>query len=266
MRGFENKTDSEIVLNAYDSIQKSQAFFLFQEDQFKSSGDMGGLIKTAAACDEPVLLLGESGSGKSFYAEKIHRMSSRSNYEMQKYNAASFAPAIIESQLFGTEPGAFTDSVKTKGIFEQADKSTLFLDEISELPLELQAKLLCVLEDKRVRRLGSSWSHNFDARFIFASNKDLKSLVSRGLFREDLYYRISVIQIKLPPLRQRMNDLDCIAREVAGEKGKLLDDSALGKLKTYDWPGNIRELKNVVSKACIFSSGKLVTDKDIVFE
>lgn len=246
--GWEN--DQDVLY--YEKLAMAQRFLSVPPDYQRMVDEVDFLIETAAACDETVLLLGESGCGKSFYAKKIHEMSARKKMPLQKISAAALSPSIIESQLFGTEVGAFTGAVKSKGIFEQADKSTLFIDEIAELPLDLQAKLLCALEDREVKHLGSSQAIPFDARFIFATNKNLRELSQKGLFREDLYYRISVLEIQIPPLIFRKDELQELAKTFAREKGKTLSEVALDKLLFYRWPGNIRELKNVISKSAIF--------------
>lgn len=254
--------DASLVFDAYRNYNRI-ASVVRDEHCYEQ---IGKRVQIAARCRENVLLYGESGSGKTFMAKQIHSLSDCSTRKMIVKSVAEFPPALIESQLFGTEPGAFTDAVRHKGCFEQAEGSTLLLDEISELPLELQSKLLSVLEDRYVTRLGSNEKHPVNTRFIFASNKDLRILVKSGLFREDLYYRISVFKIYVPPLRFHMKDVGGLAAKFASERNLIISESAVNKLNHYHWPGNIRELRNVIitSAACVVSRGGFVIQaKDI---
>ncbi len=222
-------------------------------------------IKLAATTEETVLLLGESGSGKSWTAKRIHELSSRSRQKFFRVSAADLNPSLIESTLFGTTGGAYTGAVAQEGYFEAANGGTLFLDEIGELPYEMQGKLLNVLETRTFRRLGSSKEYAFDARLIFATNKDLERCVREHTFRLDLFYRINPLSICVPSLRQHPDDIPLLANKIAGSKGKRLTSSALEKLRRYSWPGNIRELENVIIRSCVFSPAGVISAEDIRF-
>ncbi|HBG65105.1 MAG TPA: hypothetical protein DDW78_01375 [Treponema sp.] len=222
-------------------------------------------IKKASQTDENILLLGESGSGKSWTARKIHELSPRSTKKFFKVNVAEFNANLIESNLFGTTSGAFTDAGDHKGVFSAADGGTLFLDEIGELPVLLQSKLLGVLETHSYRRLGSTKEYTFDEKIIFATNRDLEECIQKGTFRKDLYYRISSIVLEVPPLRDHPEDIPELARRIAGKRNKQLSQSAVEKLMEYTWPGNIRELESIVKRACIFSPAECISADDIRF-
>jgi PAS domain S-box-containing protein len=214
-----------------------------------------------AATESTVLILGETGTGKELLAHAIHNLSSRKEKPMLTVNCSALPGSLIESELFGREKGAYTGALTTQiGRFEVADGSTIFLDEICELPLELQAKLLRVLEDGTFERLGSSETIKADARVIAASNRDLAEEVSQGRFREDLYYRLNVFPLTLPPLRDRREDIPLLVwtfvKEYSETMGKTIESiprKVMEPLKRYSWPGNVRELKNVVERAVILS-------------
>jgi formate hydrogenlyase transcriptional activator len=210
-----------------------------------------------------VLLIGETGTGKELLARAIHNLSPRCARPMVTLNCAALPATLVESELFGREKGAFTGAVTRQiGRFELADGSTLFLDEIGELPLELQAKLLRVLQEGQFERLGSSKPIKTDVRIIAATNRDLEKAVKEGRFREDLYYRLNVFPITMPPLRQRREDIPLLvsafAKDIVRTLGKTIDAiprSTLTELQRYSWPGNIRELRNVVERALIVCRG-----------
>jgi transcriptional regulator with GAF, ATPase, and Fis domain len=216
-----------------------------------------------APVDSTVLLLGETGVGKGLIARKIHQLSSRSDRPLVTVNCASLPAPLIESELFGHEKGAFTGAVgRKKGRFELAQGGTLFLDEIGDLPIELQAKLLRVLQDQEFERLGSSTTITVDVRVIAATNRNLESLIKQGEFRADLYYRLGVFPIQVPPLRDRRDDIPLLVwffvSELQYKLGKTIDEistPSMDALTTYEWPGNIRELKNVIERAMILSPG-----------
>jgi transcriptional regulator with GAF, ATPase, and Fis domain len=220
--------------------------------------------KRVAATDSTVLLLGETGTGKELLAHAIHNMSSRKDRKLVTVNCASLPPTLIESELFGREKGAYTGSLtRMAGRFELADGSTLFLDEIGDLPLELQSKLLRVLEQGQFERLGSSRTIKVNVRLIAATNHDLAMEVSEGRFRKDLYYRLKVFPIIVPPLRDRKEDISSLVwsfvKQFEKSMGKQIDSIPKAKLEAlmrYNWPGNIRELKNVIEHAMILSSFK----------
>src|SRR5262245_34423410 len=217
------------------------------------------LVERVAPTDAPVLLLGETGVGKELVAEEIHARSARAQRTLVKVNCAALAPTLIEGELFGREKGAYTGALNRQiGRFELAHGSTLFLDEICELPLDLQAKLLRVLQDGTFERLGSPHSVRADVRIIAATNRDLEQAVADGHFRADLYFRLAVFPVVVPPLRERPEDVPLWVRalvdEVARKMGKridAIDESSLTALQHYAWPGNVRELRNVVERAII---------------
>ncbi len=216
-----------------------------------------------AATDSMVLIQGETGCGKELIANLIHLESNRSNRQMVRVNCASLPETLIEAELFGREKGAYTGALsKQAGRFELAHDSTLLLDEIGELPLELQAKLLRVLQDGEFERLGSTQTIKVNVRVIAATNRDLAQLVEAGQFREDLYYRLNVFPVTVPPLRERRADIPALVwacvREFGESMGKSIDSiskDAMKKLQGYHWPGNVRELRNVVERAMILSRG-----------
>jgi len=211
-------------------------------------------VATIASTDTTVLILGESGTGKELIAENIHTLSKRKNGPLIKVNCAALPKELIESELFGYEKGAFTGATSSKpGKFELAHKGTILLDEIGDLPLELQGKLLRVLEDKQVEKLGGKYPRPVDIRIIAATNKELKNMVQEGKFREDLYYRLSAFPLYLPPLRQRKEDIPLLAEYFLKQNfpQKKLSPKSLQVLNNYSWPGNVRELFNVLEQAAL---------------
>ncbi|MFO7560182.1 MAG: sigma 54-interacting transcriptional regulator [Desulfobacterales bacterium] len=223
-------------------------------------------IEQVAGTDSTVLLLGETGTGKGVLARAIHHLSKRKAHPMVEVNCAALPAGLIENELFGHEKGAFTGAVSRQiGRFEIADGSTIFLDEISELPLELQAKLLRVLQEGKFERLGSWDTVAVNARVIAASNKDLKKAVKTGSFREDLYYRLNVFPISVPPLRRRKEDIPLLVRSfidefqaAMGKTIKHIPDQAMQRLKRYPWNGNVRELRNIIERAVILTNGPVL--------
>lgn len=223
-------------------------------------------IEQVAPTDSTVLIQGETGTGKELFAHAIHNLSPRKGRLMIKVNCAALPPTLIESELFGRERGAFTGSLsKQIGRFELADASTIILDEIDTLPLELQAKLLRVLESGEFERLGSPRTVKVDVRIIAATNRDLAGLVSEGRFREDLYYRLNVFQITVPPLRERREDILPLVwffvQEFSKRMGKRIESISqrdVQALQTYTWPGNVRELKNITERAMIITNGPVL--------
>ena len=222
-----------------------------------------------------IVLTGESGTGKTFLAGEIHRNSRRSDGPFINVNCAAIAYNLIESELFGYEEGAFTGARKGGkiGYFEMARGGTLFLDEISELPFLLQGKLLEVLQEGTFYRVGGIKKISADVRLIVATNKNLEEMVRTGRFREDLYYRINVFPIHLPPLRERINDLESIAGDTLPHicerletDNLMLTNEALEKMKGYSWPGNIRELENVLEKAAVMAEGSFIRKEDIILD
>lgn len=219
-----------------------------------------------------VLLLGETGVGKGFMAKRIHNSSMRKNQPFVTINCGAIPENLLESELFGYEKGAFTGAAKEgkKGLFEVAKNGTIFLDEIGEMPLSLQVKLLHVLDEKRARRIGGSSSFDVNARVIAATNKDLKAMVSKGEFREDLYYRLHIVPIKIPPLRERKEDIFPLTQRflenfnVKYETNKKLSEEAMKLLHEYDYPGNIRELENMIERLVIITFGDIIDQSTIL--
>ena len=230
------------------------------------------LLQKGAATNTTILLTGESGTGKSFLAKEIHKCSKRKKGSFVSVNCAAIPYNLIESELFGYEEGAFTGARKggKAGYFEIAEGGTLFLDEITEMPLSLQGKLLEVIQNKTYFRVGGVKKKTADDRIIAATNKNLKTQVREHKFREDLYYRINVFPVEIPPLRERIDSLYNIVADLLPEICERLDvpqqvisQRAMEKMKNYGWPGNIRELENVIEKACILSDGKVILPEDI---
>jgi transcriptional regulator with PAS, ATPase and Fis domain len=218
-----------------------------------------------------ILIEGESGTGKELIARAIHSNSGRASGPFVPINCAAIPETLLESELFGYVRGAFTDARKDRrGLFQEASGGVLFLDEISEIPLTLQAKLLRVLEDKEVRPLGANQTVKVDTRVVSASNRDLDQLVLVGKFRQDLYYRLNVIRIELPPLRQRSEDLTLLVNHFIGKFAETakraiqgIDPGALAVLQSHDWPGNIRELEHVLERAVLLGKEDTVGLNDL---
>jgi len=229
------------------------------------------LVNRVAKSNATVLILGESGTGKELVANAIHYNSNRKNKPFVKVNCGALPENLLESELFGHEKGAFTGAISRKiGRFERAHGGSIFLDEIGEMSFSTQVKLLRVLQEKQIERVGSTEVIDVDVRIIAATNKDLKRLVEEGRFREDLYYRLNVIPIKIPPLRERKQDIPLLVKYFlqkysleTGRRGMTISDSALDKLKAYSWPGNIRELQNVIERAVILSPGREITEDQL---
>ncbi len=221
-----------------------------------------------------ILLLGESGSGKGLFAHYIHQTGNRAEAPFIDVDCSTIPETLLESELFGYEPGAFTDAKERKeGLIELANSGTLFLDEISGLPITLQGKLLKVIEEKSFRKLGGQKEIEVDTRVIVATNTNLKEAVAKGKFREDLYFRISTFIIELPPLRQRKEDIPALAKhffnEIRNELHKDVDDintAALDALVRYNWPGNIRELRNTIERAILVAKNKKITIENLGIE
>jgi two-component system nitrogen regulation response regulator GlnG len=230
-------------------------------------------IGKVASSDVSVLVTGESGTGKELVARAIHQNSARANGPFLAVNCAAIPKDLLESELFGYRKGAFTGADENRaGFFEMANKGTLFLDEIGDLPLNLQGKLLRILQEKEVQRLGSSESKPIDVRILAATNQDLQKMVKEKKFREDLFFRLNVIPFHLPPLRDRMEDIPLLCeyflRGMAQDMEttpKNISLEALETLKHYHWPGNIRELENVVKRAAVLSANENLSSQDFAF-
>jgi transcriptional regulator with PAS, ATPase and Fis domain len=230
-----------------------------------------GLITKVAATDSTVLLTGETGTGKGLFARAVHYHSKRSKHPFVPINCGILSENLLESELFGHVKGAFTGAISDKsGLFELANKGTFFFDEIGDISLIIQAKLLEVLQDKTIKRVGGTKSIKVDVRIIAATNKDIEVLVKEGKIREDLFYRLNVFAIHLPPLRERKEDIPILAEHFLRkfnrerDKGiKGIHKEALKRLMAYDWPGNIRELENVIERALVVGSADLILPQDL---
>jgi two-component system response regulator AtoC len=230
-------------------------------------------IGRVARSDATILITGESGTGKELVAGAIHYNSNRRSGPYVKVPCASLTESLLESELFGHEAGSFTSAIKTrKGRFEMADKGTIFLDEIGEMSLNTQKKLLRVLQEREFERVGSNTPIRVDTRVIAATNRNLGTEVADGGFREDLYYRLNVIAIELPPLRERMDDVPLLTehflqkyRDDSLDGPPRISEDALAKMLEYHWPGNVRELENAVHRAIILARGSVITPQHIVF-
>lgn len=229
-------------------------------------------ISLAAVSDATVLVYGETGTGKELVAHAIHNMSRRAKNNFVKINAASLPESLAESELFGYEGGSFTGARKEgmKGKFEQADNGTLFIDEVNQLSYSIQPKLLRALQENEIEKLGSDKSVQVDARIIATTNQDMRMLVKAGKFREDLFYRLHVILITVPPLRQRKEDIPMLAdyfmdkySKNVGKTITVVEDGVYKKLMEYDWPGNVRELQNVIERAIAFSKNNRLKVEDL---
>jgi formate hydrogenlyase transcriptional activator len=224
------------------------------------------LVAQVAPSDSTVLILGETGTGKELVARAIHNSSPRKNKLMVKVNCAALPANLIESELFGHERGSFTGATERRlGKFELANNGTLFLDEIGEMPLELQVKLLRALQEKEIERVGGRSTIKVDVRIIAATNRDLEKEMAEGRFRSDLYYRLNIFPIVLPPLRDRKDDISSLAlyfiQRFAKKSGKdiaRLNNKALQELTTYSWPGNIRELEHLIERSVLLTSGDTI--------
>jgi DNA-binding NtrC family response regulator len=229
-------------------------------------------IEQLAPTTETVLILGESGVGKELVARAIHLASGRAENSLVSVNCPALSPQLMESELFGHERGSFTNADAPRvGRFELAEKGTLLLDEVTEIGLELQAKLLRVLQERSYERVGSSDSRRADVRVLASSNRDLQQQVAEGQFRQDLYFRLAVVPLQVPPLREREGDLpeliDHFLQQAAGRLGRescFFADDARELLQEYDWPGNVRELENIVTRACVLFGGQVVGADDLI--
>ncbi len=228
-------------------------------------------IQRVAQTEATVLLLGESGTGKELFARAVHHLSNRRDKPFVAVNCAAIPETLIENELFGHERGAFTGASERRlGKFELASSGTVFLDEIGELPLSAQGKLLRAIEEKVVDRIGGRAPVPVDVRVVAATNKDLKTAVETGEFRSDLYFRLAVFPLEIPPLRERESDILLLAKHFAAQLGKelrkreaTLSEAACGALQAHHWPGNVRELENAIERACILSDSMVLEPKDL---
>jgi DNA-binding NtrC family response regulator len=249
----------EQVQNYKNRIESEDTLYIGTGAKFN---EMRSLVEKAAKANAPLLITGETGTGKSLLAKSIHYATAKTR-PFISVNCAALPENLIEAELFGAEKGSYTGAVNTrKGLFEIADGGTLFLDEIAELPLHLQSKLLGILDDKKVRRLGGEIYRNVNTRTIAATNVNLEEYVSQKLFRNDLFYRLNVINIKLPPLREHKHDIpafcDYFIDKLSPGKKLQINSIEYNNLMNYDWPGNIRELKNIIERSIILQDGSFL--------
>ena len=236
------------------------------------------MIERVAASDATVLIVGESGTGKELLARTIHRIGPRAEGPFVAFDCSALAPSLLEAELFGHEKGAFTGASRARrGLFREAHGGTIFLDEIGDIDASVQNKLLRVLQEREIKPVGGDRPVQIDVRVVAATNKDLKALVGRGAFREDLYWRLAVVPIQVPPLRERKEDIPLLAAHIlarrrgaaksfAGQEARYptqITAKALARLQTYRWPGNIRELENVLSRAAILCDGETIRSHDL---
>ncbi len=249
-------------------VSTSYSDYVFESPKMK---EILRFVEKVSCSDCPVLITGESGVGKEVVANLIHRNSDRSDKPMVTLNIASIPRDLVEAELFGYERGAFTGAERSReGFFELADGGTLFLDEIGEMPLDLQAKLLRAIETKKFYRVGGRREIESDVRIITATNRDLKELIREGKFREDLYYRLNVVEIHVPPLRERREDIMPLAHHFLrkfsrkySKRVKGFTEGARKLLLSYHWPGNVRELRNAIERAVLFSEGETIDVRDL---
>ncbi len=262
------KLISKVVEENGESKEEEDVEFIGASKPMK---EVFKLIRKYATTDYPVLITGETGTGKELTARAIHERSIRKNKPFIAINCTAVPPDLLEAELFGYEKGAFTGAYKTKqGKVELADGGTLFLDEIGDMPLDIQSKLLRFLQDYSFERLGGTKTLKADVRIIAATNVDLERAVKEGRFREDLFYRLNVLTIKLPPLRERGEDVVIMAQYFLEKSAKELNknikgftEKALEAIRNYTWPGNVRELINVVRKACVLAKGEYIDVEDL---
>jgi len=262
-RSFQRVRDELSLLQ--EKVQTTEGWHTFIGES-RAIREKLDIARKAAATDSSVLLLGESGVGKELFAEQIHLASPRASGAFVRVNCAAIPEALLESELFGHVKGAFTDAVSDRrGRFELADKGTIFLDEVADMPLALQAKLLRVIQNRVFERVGSSESMRVNVRIIAATNRSLDAEVAAGRFRADLFYRLSVLPIHIPPLRERAEDIPLLASHFLQKHSLAMkkqirgfSDAAMELLLSYAWPGNVRELENAIERAVVFSKDELV--------
>lgn len=265
---YREAKDTIFALN--DNIKQGGEYHVFIG---KSAviADLARVADAAAQTTSSVLITGESGVGKELFAEQLHLRSPRRDKPFVRVNCAALSQALLEDELFGHAKGAYTDACECrKGRFEMADGGTLFLDEIGEIPLELQAKLLRAIQDKKFERVGSSETISVDARIVCATNKDLELMVKEGKFRDDLFYRLNVVPLRIPPLRERRDDIkplaDYFLQKFSGETKKSFkgfSEDAQTVLYNYYWPGNVRELENSIERACVLGTPPFINAQNL---
>ena len=264
---------TRLIENNRILTEEIKSHFLFEDfiGRSRKIQEIVSIIKKVASTDSSVLITGESGTGKEMVARYIHELSDRRDGPFVKVNCGALTETLLESEMFGHEKGAFTGAIRLKlGRFELADGGTIFLDEIGEISLSTQVKLLRVLQEREFERVGGEKTININVRVIAATNKDLREEVKAGRFREDLYYRLYVVPIDIPPLRERTEDIPDLVeffikkhRERTRSKVKGITERALNVLIKYPWPGNIRELENVIEQTLVLSSGEMIDIQDL---
>lgn len=258
-----SKIEKELNLYKYEFKKANKAKYALDSiiSESKSMEELKDITRKAAKTNSNILILGESGTGKELFAHAIHNNSKRIDAPFIKVNCGAIPYELLESELFGYEEGSFTGAKKGGkiGKFKAADGGTIFLDEIGDLPMNMQVKLLRVLQDKEIEKIGSNISEKIDVRVIAATNQDLEKMVSEGMFRLDLYYRLNVVSIKIPPLRERKDDIPILCNHLIEKISKneninvdRIPDNTLEYLKRYNWPGNVRELENILERAINF--------------
>jgi DNA-binding NtrC family response regulator len=228
--------------------------------------EVADIVTRAARSTVPVLILGESGTGKELVARAVHDLSPRASKPFVAVHAGALAPGVLESELFGHEKGAFTGAdAQRKGRFETAEGGTLFLDELGEIPPSTQVKLLRVLQDRTFERVGGAETLRTDVRLVCATNRNLREMVKQGGFREDLFYRVNVVTVTLPPLRERTGDIPALAKHFLGKEGANLElpEDVMARLQHYHWPGNVRELENVIRRCIALTTGSALRVEDL---
>ncbi len=256
----------ELVQVYKESKESERTVLIGNSDAFI---EISRMVRLSASSDAPVLITGETGTGKNIISKAIHYSSAPHRKSFISLNCAAIPENLIEAELFGYEKGAFTGaSASKKGVFEMAEEGTIFLDEIGEMPIHLQSKLLSVLDDKIIKRLGGESARSVNVRIIAATNIDLSKAIADKRFREDLYYRLSVIRIHIPPLRERKQDIpelcEFLIKNLCNCNEITIPDSELTRLMEYDWPGNVRELKNVIERAIILRKGNLIRPSELI--
>lgn len=252
-------------------IQQAEPINNYFSSKSKRMQEIFGLIKQVADTKTTVMMYGETGTGKGLAAQAIHNLSSRKDKPFIKINCTAIPETLLESELFGYEKGAFTGAnINKPGRFELADGGTIFLDEIGDVTPLMQVKLLKVMQEREFERLGGTKTIKTDIRIIAATNRDLEELVKKELFRKDLYYRLNVVPIKLPPLRERKEDISFLvdyflvkSANISGKGKKEITEDAMVKLINHNWPGNIRELENVIERCVVITTSKTINDKDL---
>ncbi len=258
-----------------DSINKEEEEFRDIIGNSRSIQKLKNITKTIAKSNSTVLLRGESGTGKELFAKAIHNLSERKDKKLVTINCAALPGNLLESELFGYEEGSFTGAIKKgkDGLFKEAHGGTIFLDEIGEMSVLLQAKLLRVLQEGKIRKIGSSKEESIDVRVIAATHKRLETMIQEGLFREDLYYRLNVIPLQIPPLRERLEDIPMLTQFFISKLNSRINKSIKGAQKSffdelmeYYWPGNIRQLQNVVERAMNLCEGEILSKEDLLLD